>query len=378
MALRPRVTDTVKVSILDWDDVIDRTALGFDQLKPPGLAEITALDAGRASRSPPPTPRATGRGRSTLPCGRGPIIAIAGQFVQTSIDTTVGALLDGDPIPARPCQADPDRAARGPAGAADQPRRRVRRRRRPARRAVGPPISKRCNGSRHRPEHGVPTIARWTSPHRQASRVLVVPESVNPGWTARTGDGTRLTPGHRQRLAAGLGRARRARRAPSHCTFASNAVYRAGHRGRPGAAADAGAAGVGARASPAAARRPGTAVAAGSVSPRGLGVLAVGVVVAGVAGVVVVGAAIGVRYVLRNRPGLVRRDHRRHQRGRADPGRRGAVAEPVAIGGRLRRALRGCAAAGADLGRRAGGIGRPVAIAPPQIAPQRADDRMPQ
>ena len=42
--LKPRVTDTVKVSILDWDDIIDRTALGFDQLKPPGLAEVTALD----------------------------------------------------------------------------------------------------------------------------------------------------------------------------------------------------------------------------------------------------------------------------------------------------------------------------------------------
>ena len=36
----------------------------------------------------------------TLPCGRGPIIAVAGQFIQTAIDTTVGALLDGDPIPA--------------------------------------------------------------------------------------------------------------------------------------------------------------------------------------------------------------------------------------------------------------------------------------
>ena len=59
MSLRPHVTDTVKVSLLDWDDVIDRTALGFDQLKPPGLAEVTALDA-RAGRSPPPTRRATG------------------------------------------------------------------------------------------------------------------------------------------------------------------------------------------------------------------------------------------------------------------------------------------------------------------------------
>ena len=43
VALHPRVTDTVRISLLDWDDVIDRTALGFDQLKPPGLAEVAVL-----------------------------------------------------------------------------------------------------------------------------------------------------------------------------------------------------------------------------------------------------------------------------------------------------------------------------------------------
>ena len=102
----PSVTDTVKVSILDWDDVIDRTALGFDQLKPPGLAEVTALDP--QGRPIAAADAARNRERAVaLPCGRGPIIAVAGQFVQTSIDTTVGALLDGDPVPARPCQAAP-------------------------------------------------------------------------------------------------------------------------------------------------------------------------------------------------------------------------------------------------------------------------------
>ncbi|WP_155725687.1 hypothetical protein, partial [Mycobacterium avium] len=43
--LKPRVTDTVTISLLDWEDVIDRNALGFDQLKPPGLAEVAALGA---------------------------------------------------------------------------------------------------------------------------------------------------------------------------------------------------------------------------------------------------------------------------------------------------------------------------------------------
>ncbi|WP_156746561.1 alpha-(1-_3)-arabinofuranosyltransferase family protein, partial [Mycobacterium sp. E1715] len=39
LSLNPRVTDSVTVSLLNWEDVIDRNALGFDQLKPPGLAE---------------------------------------------------------------------------------------------------------------------------------------------------------------------------------------------------------------------------------------------------------------------------------------------------------------------------------------------------
>ena len=88
-AAAPRRTDVVKLSILDWDDVIDRTALGFDQVKPPGLAEVAVLDA--AGHPIAAADAARNRTRAiTLPCGSGPIIGIAGQFVQTSVDTTVG------------------------------------------------------------------------------------------------------------------------------------------------------------------------------------------------------------------------------------------------------------------------------------------------
>ena len=76
--------------------MIDRTALGFDQVKPPGLAEVTALD-GRG-RPIAAADAARNRARAvTLPCGEGPIIGVAGQFIQTSVTTTVGALLDGEP-----------------------------------------------------------------------------------------------------------------------------------------------------------------------------------------------------------------------------------------------------------------------------------------
>ena len=60
LPLRPRVTDTVTVSLLDWQDVIDRNALGFDQLKPPGLAEVGAL----GSDGSPIAPADAARNRS--------------------------------------------------------------------------------------------------------------------------------------------------------------------------------------------------------------------------------------------------------------------------------------------------------------------------
>ena len=108
-AANPVSPTSITVSLMDWDNVIDRTALGFDQLKPPGLAEVVALDARGAPIAA--ADAATNRARTvSLPCGRGPIIGVAGQFVQTSVTTTVGALLDDEPIPARPCRSRADHA----------------------------------------------------------------------------------------------------------------------------------------------------------------------------------------------------------------------------------------------------------------------------
>ena len=300
VALRPRVTDTVKVSILDWDDVIDRTALGFDQIKPPGLAEITALD--RRGQPIAAADAARNRERTVaLPCGRGPIIAVAGRFIQTSIDTTVGALLDGDPVPARPCQPAPIALPTGQQellispGAAffvDGAQ------------LVGP-LGRQLAGAATYPVE----TETWSADRRevdvpasQASRILVVPESINPGWTASTSDGTRLSPvtvnGWQQGWVVPAGTT-----GTVTLSFGSNAVYRAGIAG--GLAllpilALLAFAPVRRRPPPADPARPWQPgpVAAGVAS------LAVGAVVAGVAGLVVVGVALGVRYALFNRPRL--------------------------------------------------------------------------
>lgn len=298
--LHPRVTDIVKLSILDWDDVIDRTALGFDQLKPPGLAEVTAIDA----RGAPIAAADAARNRDRvieLPCGRGPIIGVAGQFVQTSIRTTVGALLDGHPVRAQPCRTEQITLPAGQQELLISPG------------AAFVVDGVQLAGPSADELHSAATVSaqtgQWSADRREvtvasspASRVLVVPESVNPGWTARAGDGTLLTPvtvnGWQQGWVLPPGTA-----GTVTLSFASNTLYRVGLAGGlallPVLALLA--------FLPVRRRRPPDEPARvwqlGAVA-GGIAVLTAGAVISGVAGVVVVGAALGLRYLLRHREKL--------------------------------------------------------------------------
>lgn len=290
--LQPRVTDTVTISLLDWEDVIDRNALGFDQLKPPGLAEVAALGAD----GNPIAPADAGRNRArevSVGCERGPVIAVAGRFVHTAIHTTVGALLDDQPVAAVPCERDPIAL---PAGQQEL--------------LISPGAQFVVDGA----ELSTPAAAEAAQPVRVASwrgwgpdrreiaagpsntsRILVIPESINPGWVARTGTGARLTPiavnGWQQGWLVPAGD-------PGVITlsFASNSLYRAGlavglallpvlallacWRTRKRGTQDP----------PARPWRPGVWAAVPA--------LAAGAVIAGAAGVAVLGAALGLRYAL--------------------------------------------------------------------------------
>ncbi|OAN35427.1 hypothetical protein A4X20_26120 [Mycolicibacterium iranicum] len=224
-SLHPRVTDSIEVWLLDWDDVIDRNALGFDQLKPPGLAEIVALDERGAPIGA--ADAATNRGRTvSLPCGRGPVIGVAGEFVQTSVTTTVGDLLDGRPIPARPCRSTPIPLPAGQQELLISPG--------PALIVDGVQLATPRAGEVRAATTSSVTVGGWSNDHREVtvdpserSRILVVPESVNPGWVARDAAGTALTPvtvnGWQQGwvVPAGTG-------GTVTLDFASNATYRAG------------------------------------------------------------------------------------------------------------------------------------------------------
>ncbi|MGA7052927.1 MAG: alpha-(1-_3)-arabinofuranosyltransferase [Mycobacterium sp.] len=300
LSLKPRVTDTVTVSLLDWEDIIDRNALGFDQLKPPGLAEVAALGADGNPIAPADAARNRIR-EIVVDCDHGPVIALAGRFVHTSIRTTVGALLDSQPVPALACDSNPIAL---PAGQEEL--------------LISPGDAFVVDGAQllapdvtELPTAGNPSPApaatgAWGPSRREVqapasatSRVLVIPESINPGWVARTSAGIRLTPvavnGWQQGFVVPAGS-----RGTITLTFASNSLYRAGlavglsllpllallafWRVRQPSPDDA----------PAQPWSPGPWAA--------VAVLTAGALIAGVVGFVVTAAALGLRYALRDRP----------------------------------------------------------------------------
>ncbi len=298
LALKPRVTDTVTFSLLDWGDVIDRTALGFDQLKPPGLAEVAVL----GGDGMPVAAADAARNRSRLvsvDCSQGPVIAVAGRFVHTSIRTTVGALLDNAPIPAQPCESAPIVL---PAGQQEL--------------LISPGSAFVVDGAQLAGPSGVPRAASpitvpagtgaWGPAHREVqapasaiSRLLVVPESFNAGWVARTSSGTRLTPvvvnGWQQGWVLPAETS-----GTITLTFAFNNLYRLG------LAAGLALLPLLVLLALLPVRRPSRDdVAARPWAPgpwAAAAVLAAGAVISGAAGVVVFGAALGLRYALRHRP----------------------------------------------------------------------------
>ncbi|MFE6863289.1 alpha-(1-_3)-arabinofuranosyltransferase family protein [Nocardia sp. NPDC057668] len=103
--LHPQVTDRIELSIQTWDAVLDRTALGFAQEQPPGIAEITVLG--------PEYPAAPAPDQLlTIDCANGPTLAAAGRTLHTTVTGTAAQFRSGTPLPARVCTADEVAAAR--------------------------------------------------------------------------------------------------------------------------------------------------------------------------------------------------------------------------------------------------------------------------
>ena len=296
VALHPRVTDTVRISLLAWKDVIDRTALGFDQLKPPGLAEVAALDTAGAPIAAADAAANRAR-RVDLPCGQGPVIGIAGRFLQTSVSATVADLLDGRPIAAQTCDPSPIALPAGPqellispgeAFIADGAQ------------LAGPLAEELTPAPTTAAEVTAwgPDRREFSVPRSPVARVLVVPESVNPGWLAHTADGAALTPvivnGWQQGWVVPPGE-----QGTVTLSFPSNATYRTGLTlGLSLLPLLLAMALVGSR-RPVRTDLPAQPWASGPLAAAGL--LGVGAVIAGVAGVAVFGGALAVGLLMRNR-----------------------------------------------------------------------------
>ncbi|MBD0324060.1 MAG: DUF3367 domain-containing protein, partial [Aldersonia sp.] len=81
MALHPRVTDRIEISIQTWESTLDVTALGFAQPVPPGFAEVTALGYDGQPIGAPSNPERP----VTVSCADGPIVSVAGTMIATSV-----------------------------------------------------------------------------------------------------------------------------------------------------------------------------------------------------------------------------------------------------------------------------------------------------
>ena len=349
VSLKPRVTDTVTVSVLDWKDVIDRTALGFDQLKPPGLAEVAAL--GTDGRPIAVADTAHNRVREvTVDCEHGPIVAIAGRFVHTEVHTTVGALLDGVPVRAQPCDSEPIQL---PAGQQEL--------------VISPGPQFVVDGAALAGPLAAQSTTATSTPRDHRRMGSGPTRGPRPGSEDVAGVGRagkhqpRLGGPHQhrrsvaavgsQRLAAGMGAT--GRNVGHHHAQLRPQLAVPGRPGRwAGTVAAAGPAGMVAATAPARRFRALPAVDAGTVGRRA-------------------GAGRRRRHrrsdrprPLRRRPGTAlgaadaststRAHHTVVERRWTDPGRRHTVPPPVALGRRIRRAFRGSAIAGIDLHRRTG------------------------
>ncbi|WP_428847208.1 alpha-(1-_3)-arabinofuranosyltransferase [Nocardia arthritidis] len=213
ISLHPKVTDRIEVSLLDWHPVLDRTALGFVLTQPAGLAEVSVIGPDY------PAPASPDR-LITIPCGAGPVIALGGRTLHTTVTATATQLRSGAPVPARVCtdydgaQADSNATFDIPQGRADvtvAPTEMFSVDRLRLTRAASDPstAASSVSGSSSSSGGSLGTVAVGESagtPDSQAAvapsglvapagtQLLVLPLSTNVGWQAHTADGRTLSP----------------------------------------------------------------------------------------------------------------------------------------------------------------------------------------
>lgn len=215
--------------------------------------------------------------------------------MHTEVHTDVGALLDGTPVSARPCDSEPIQLPAGQQELVISPGSQFVV---DGAELTGPDTAPSTSATPVRTGAWGPAHREVIAPESKTARVLVVPESVNPGWVARTGTGDRLKPltvnGWQQGWIVPAGAS-----GTITLTFAPNALYRAG------LASGLALLPLLALLAWWPARRRVDDAAASPWTPgpwAAAPVLGAGFLIAGWAGVVIVCAALGLRWTLRDRP----------------------------------------------------------------------------
>ncbi|MFD4180960.1 alpha-(1-_3)-arabinofuranosyltransferase family protein [Rhodococcus sp. NPDC058514] len=215
--LEPTVTDRIVLSLVDWEDVLDQTALGFAKVQPAGLAEIGVLTTtpdGTDQVVPGTGVEAAPTDRTvTVGCADGPVVSLAGTTLRTSVTATVGQLRSGAPVPATVCADGTDDVAETESSSVDPDALAATAIPLQAGRqdlTVAPGAAFFVDGLQLEASPVAPQPARdavrvptdgWTPNERalqvtaaDRDRLLVVPESNNIGWVATAPDGAQLAP----------------------------------------------------------------------------------------------------------------------------------------------------------------------------------------
>ncbi|WP_101468360.1 alpha-(1-_3)-arabinofuranosyltransferase domain-containing protein [Nocardia fluminea] len=192
ISLYPTETDRVEISIQSWNEVLDRTALGFVLTQPAGLAEVEVLGPEYPAHAP-------GDRLITIGCEAGPVIAIGGRAVHTTITATADELRSGAPVSARPCAEDaadiellpghPDLTV-APTELFTVDRLRLPR----TDPYPGAPSATADNPDEATEAAPLDAGDAPADPTARGTQLLVLPLSTNVGWQAHTADGQELSP----------------------------------------------------------------------------------------------------------------------------------------------------------------------------------------
>ncbi|MDV7102005.1 DUF3367 domain-containing protein [Gordonia amicalis] len=181
LRLDPAVTDRIEITIREQRDLIDVNSLGFATPAPPGIAEVEV--------SPAPRSAADDNRVVDIRCSDGLGITAAGQVVGISARTTAAALRSGEPVVARPCTPGDLRLPAGRQEVSVNP----------GQAFTVDAVSLTAGAPVTGASTTKPDVTEWTAASRTVQiasgpeRLLVVPESTNPGWIARV-DGRELSP----------------------------------------------------------------------------------------------------------------------------------------------------------------------------------------